>query len=349
MGRVESALVARTGLALRPGSSVLKSPFVCLLALSLLSAIADAAGERLVTVLTGRGSSIYYALGAALGKEIDQAVPGVKISVQGTKGAADNLNLLQGGTGDFAFASGDVLSQAWNGNEEAGFKTPLQRLRGIAALYPDCIQIVARADSGIRTLPDLRGKRISVGSPKSSDELNARAILTAAGLPYSDFAVSYLPFGESVELLKDGKIDALVRSAPAGLMALRDLASALDVVFVAVPPDVLVKTGNGSYLPGEIPANTYRGQSTGVPAATVENYLVTREDVDVDLVYAVTKALWTAPERWVGAHPAGKAIDRRHALEGMPIPLHRGAEKYYLEVKLIRPEPQRPPVTRPRG
>lgn len=302
-----------------------------------------------MTVLTGRGSSIYYALGAALGKEIDQAIPGVKTSVQGTKGSADNLNLLESGTGDFAFASGDVLSQAWNGNEEAGFKAPLHRLRGVAALYPDYIQIVARADSGIRTLSDLKGKRISVGSPKSSDELNARAILTAAGLPYSAFAVQYLPFGESVELLKDGRIDALVRSAPAGVMALHDLASALDVVFVAVPPDVIVKTGNAYYLPGEMPADTYRGQSTAVPAATVQNYLVTREDVDAELVYAVTQALWAAPEQWAGAHPAGKAIDRRHALEGMPIPLHPGAEKYYVEVKLIRPEPQRAPVSRRRG
>ena len=327
----------------------MKSRFALLLALLCLSALAAAAGETLVTVLTGRGSSIYYALGEALGKQIDQAIPGTKTSVQGTKGSVDNLNLLQNGTGDFAFASGDVLAQAWSGNEEAGFKAPLHRLRGVAALYPDCMQIVARADSGVRTLSDLKGKRISVGTAGSSDELNARAILTAAGVPYSSLAVAYLPFGESVELLKDGRIDALLRSAPAGAMALRDLATALEVVFVPVPPDVIVKTGNAFYLPGTIPADTYRGQSTDVPAATVRNYLVTREDVDAGLVYAVTKAMLAAPERWAGANPAAKAIDRRHALEGMPIPLHRGAEKYYLEVKLIRPEPQQPAVNRRRG
>ena len=101
-------------------------------------------------------------------------MPGVKTSVQATKASVENLNLLQAGRGEVAFTLGDSLSDAWKGNEEAGFKTPLKKLRGIAAIYPNYIQIVARADSGIKTLADLKGKRISVGAPKSGTELNAR-------------------------------------------------------------------------------------------------------------------------------------------------------------------------------
>ena len=106
---------------------------------------------------------------------------------------------------------------AWKGSDEAGFKVPLKKLRGIAALYPNYIQVVARADSGVRTLGDLKGKRISVGEAKSGTELNARTIFAAAGLSYKDFAkVEYLPFGESIELLKNRQIDVILQSARPG-------------------------------------------------------------------------------------------------------------------------------------
>src|SRR5207248_288387 len=134
-------------------------------------------------------------------------IPGAKISVQGSKGSIENLNALEAGRADIAFALGDSLSDAWKGNEEAGFKTPLRKLRGIGALYPNYIQIVARADSGIKTLADLKGKKISVGAPKSPIEQNARTIFKAAGLAYKDFAkVDFLPFGESIELIKERQI-----------------------------------------------------------------------------------------------------------------------------------------------
>ena len=138
-----------------------------------------------------------------------KAMPDVKASVQATKASAENLNLLQAGRGEIAFTLGDSLSDAWKGDAEAGFKTPLNKLRGVAGIYPNYIQIVAAADSGIKTLADLKGKRISVGAPKSGTELNARAIFKAAGMTYKDFAkVEYLPFGESVELMKNRQLDA---------------------------------------------------------------------------------------------------------------------------------------------
>src|SRR5438477_917610 len=308
-----------------------------LIGISLCAPVPATAAEQFINVLTGGTSGVYYPLGVALANSIGKAMPNVKTSVQATKASVENLNLLQAGRGEIAFTLGDSLSDAWKGNEEAGFKTPLKKLRGIAAVYPNYIQIVARADSGIKTLADLKGKKISVGAPKSGTEINARVILAAAGITYKDFAkVEYLPFGQSVELMKDRQIDVTLQSAGLGVSALRDLATSMDVVVVSIPPDVIKKTNDPAYLPGTIPANTYRGQTADVPAVSVQNYLVTHEGVSNDVVYAMTKALWTGLDQLVAAHSAAKAIDLKHALEGMPLPLHPGAEKYYKEAGVMK-------------
>ncbi len=303
----------------------------------LLAAHPTLAAEAIINVLTGGGSSAYYPLGTALGNAIGKSMPGVKTSVQTTKGSVENLNMLEAGRGEVAFALGDSLSDAWKGSEDAGFKAPFRKLRGIAAIYPSHIQIVARADSGIKVLADLKGKRISVGAPKSPIELNARTIFKAAGLAYKDFAkVEFLPFGESVELIKDRQIDATLQSAAPGVSGLRDLAASVDIVVVPIPPEVIQKIDDSVYLPATIPANTYRGQSTDVPVIAVQNYLVTHEGVSDDTVYGMTKVFWTYLDALAAAHSAGKAIDLKRAVEGMPVPLHPGAEKYYKEVGLIK-------------
>ncbi|HXT03782.1 MAG TPA: TAXI family TRAP transporter solute-binding subunit, partial [Casimicrobiaceae bacterium] len=204
-------------------------------AATMLAPIASAA-EPFVNVLTGATSSVYYPLGVALADVIGKAMPSFKTSVQATKGSVENLTLLQAGRGEIAFTLGDALSDAWKGNEEAGFRTPLKKLRGIAAIYPNYIHIVARADSGIRSLADLKGRNISVGVRKSGIELNARAIFAAAGLTYRNFGkVEYLPFGESVELMKNRQLDATLQSAGLGASSLRDLAASVDIVVVPIP------------------------------------------------------------------------------------------------------------------
>ncbi len=307
------------------------------LAATLAAAPAAPAAEKFVNVLTGGTSGVYYPLGVALSSSIGKALPDVKSSVQATKASVENLNLLQAGRGEIAFTLGDSLSDAWKGNEEAGFKTPLKKLRGVAAIYPNYIQIVARADAGIRTLADLRGKRISVGAPRSGTELNARAVFGAAGITYKDFSkVEYLPFGESVELMKNRQLDVTLQSAGLGVASLRDLATSVDIVVVAIPADVVKKTNDPAYLPATIPANTYKGQSADVPSAAVQNFLVTHDGVSNETVYAMTKALWTGLDTLVAAHSAAKAIDLKRALEGMPVPLHPGAEKYYREVGALK-------------
>ena len=157
-------------------------------------------------------------------------LPRAKLSVQATKASAENLNLLQAGKGEVPFALGDTLSHACKGDAEAGFAAPLKKLRRIAGICPNYIQIVASADSGSKALADLKGKRVSVGAPKSGAELNARAVPKAAWLSYKDLAkIEYLPFGESVELMKNRPLDVTLQSAGLGVSALRDLSASMKI------------------------------------------------------------------------------------------------------------------------
>ena len=302
-----------------------------------LSFVAGAQAAAFINVLTGGTSGIYYPMGVALSQVYGKAIPDVKASVQSTKASAENLNLLQAGRGEIGFTLGDALSDAWKGDAEAGFATPLKKLRGLAGIYPNYIQIVASADSGIRTLADLKGKRISVGAPKSGTELNARAVLKAAGLSYKDFAkVEYLPFGESVELMKNRQLDVTLQSAGLGVASLRDLAVSMKIVVIEIPPDVVAKVGDPAYQPAIIPANTYEGQTKDVPSIAIQNFLVTHEGVSNEMAYMMTKALWENLDALVAAHAAGKAIKKENAVKGMPLPLHPGAEKYYREIGLLK-------------
>jgi uncharacterized protein len=295
------------------------------------------AQQKFINILTGGQSGVYYPLGVALGQIYGKAMPDTKTSVQATKASVENLNLIQAGRGEIAFTLGDSLSDAWNGVEDAGFKTPLKGLRTVAGIYPNYIQIVASADSGIKTLADLKGKRISVGAPRSGTELNARAILKAAGLSYKDFAkVEYLPFGESVELIKNRQLDVTLQSAGLGVASIRDLASSIKINVVAIPRDMVARIGDAAYQPATIPANTYTGQTEDVPAVAVRNFLVTSEKVPADVVYAMTKALFTNLDQMVAAHSAAKSISAAEAAKALPVPLHPGAERYYREAGLLK-------------
>ena len=297
----------------------------------------SAAAQTSITILTGAQGGVFYALGTALSQIYAKAIANVKATTQVTKTSAENLTSLQAGRGELAFTLGDVLSDAWRGNEDAGFKMPLTRLRGVSATYDNYIHVVARAEAGIRTVADLKGKRVSVGAARSSIELNARAIFKAAGMSYKDLAkVEYLPFGESVELLKDRQLDATLVSASAGAAAVRDVAAAVKIVLVPIPADVVARMGGAVYQPGAIAANTYQGQTAEVATAAIPNFLVTQADVPDELVYQMTRSLYDNLDKLTAASNAAKAIKRENAIKGMPVPLHPGAEKYYREVGVVK-------------
>jgi TRAP transporter TAXI family solute receptor len=306
------------------------------IALTLGGGALQAGADEFINVLTGGTSGVYYPLGVALSNIYGKGIQGSHSQVQATKASVENLNLLQQGKGEVAFTLGDSLQLAWQGNADAGFPAKLDKLRGIAAIYPNYIQIVASKESGIQSLADLKGKSLSVGAPKSGTELNARAVLAAAGLSYADLGkVEYLPFAESVELIKNRQLDATLQSAGLGVASIRDLATSLPITVVAVPADVVAKVG-APYFAATIPAGTYEGQTADVATAAVGNFLVTRDGVSDDTAYQMTRLLFENLDQLAAAHAAAKAIDPAKAVDGMPIPLHPGAERYYREKGLIK-------------
>ncbi|MGY3585465.1 TRAP transporter TAXI family solute receptor [Bradyrhizobium sp. USDA 4341] len=306
-----------------------------IVAASVLSApVAQA--QQFINVLTGGTSGVYYPLGVAIGKIYGDKIPDVKTQVQATKASVENLVLLQQGRGEIAFTLGDSLKAAWEGDTEAGFKTKLDKLRTIGAIYPNYIQIVATAESGIKTLADLKGKSLSVGAPKSGTELNSRAILAAAGMSYKDLGkVEYLPFAESVDLMKNRQLNATLQSAGLGVASLKDLSTSSDITVVAVPKETVEKIGP-PFVSVIIPANTYTGQDKDVPTAAVVNYLVTSSAVSDDLAYQMTKLVYESLPELANAHAAGKEIKLAAAAIGSPVPLHPGAIRYYKEKGLIK-------------
>jgi hypothetical protein len=302
-------------------------------ALAVVSSLAPAAvqAEQFINVLTGGTSGVYYPLGVALSKIYGEKIADTRPQVQSTKASVENLNLLQQGKGEIAFALGDSVKLAWEGDTDAGFKGPLGKLRIIAAIYPNYIQIVASKESGVKSLADLKGRSLSVGAPKSGTELNARKIFEAAGMSYEDLGkTEYLPFAESVELIKNRQLDATLQSAGLGVASIKDLSTSIDVQIVAVPEDVIAKLG-APYIAATIPAGTYSGQASDVPTVAVVNFLVTHSEVSDELAYEMTRQLFENLPDMVAAHNAAKAISLENALSGLPAPLHPGAERFYKE------------------
>ncbi len=312
-----------------------KAAFVAAASLSLGLGAQTAQADQFINILTGGTSGVYYPIGVGLSRIYAERIPGVRTQVQSTKASVENLNLLQRGKGELALALGDSVKLAWEGDAEAGFKTPLDKLRGVAAVYPNVIQIVAAKSSGITQFADLRGKGLSVGAPKSGTELNARKIFEAAGMSYADLGkTEYLPFAESVELIKNRQLDATLQSAGLGVASIKDLATSIPVNMVAVPADVIAKLG-APYVPATIPAGTYTGQEQDVPTVAVVNFLITHAGVSEETVYQMTRLLFENLPELEAAHKAAANIRLESAVSGMPLPLHPGAERYYREKGLL--------------
>ncbi|NDV48476.1 TAXI family TRAP transporter solute-binding subunit [Salipiger sp. PrR003] len=306
-----------------------------LIAGSLAVTAPAAMATEFVNVLTGGTSGVYYPLGVAMADIYAKNIPDARAQVQSTKASVENLNLLQQGRGEIGFALGDSVKDAFEGNADVGFSKPLDKLRAIAAIYPNYIQIAASADAGVTTATELAGKSVSVGAAKSGTEVNARKILGALGMTYDDLGkVEYLPFAESVELMKNRQLDATLQSSGLGSAALKDLSSTQDVTYVSIPAEVAGTLG-APYAAGVIPAGTYPGQDADIPTLAITNILVTSTDVSDELAYQMTKLLFENLDQLKAAHAAAGAIDIKDAIKNSPIPMHPGAEKYYKEQGLM--------------
>lgn len=300
------------------------------LALAILLSCSGALAQDL-SILTGGTSGVYYPVGVKLQEIFEREIPDHSFEVLSTQATVENLNLLQRGSGILALAQGDILSEAWEGNPEAGFPSSRTKIRLIGAAYPNFIHLLAREDTDIHTLRDLVGKRVSVGAARSGNELNARALLGAAGLSYADLLqVEYLHYGESVELFAKGELDAILVSAGLGVAAVMEASQRTPVRFIPIERE-FIETKAKMFFPIIIPTNSYPGQTSAIPTAALNNFFVTTSDASEEMVYQITKAIFENVDSIRAVHPAAEVLSLENALAIQPIDVHPGALRYFQE------------------
>ena len=286
-------------------------------------------GKQFLNIATGGTAGTYYPLGGALAELLNQNIKGMNASAQSTGASVANVNMLKDGSVDIAFIQNDIAYYAANGKEM--FKdNKVESIRGIAALYPETVQFVTTADKGIKSIADLKGKKVAVGASGSGAEANARQILGAYGLTYDDIDVQYLSFGEAADALKDGNVDVGVVVAGFPTAAIQDLAANKSVALVNIDAehaDKLMKQ-YPYFTKITVPKGTYPGQEEDVNTVAVKCVIVTTDKLSDDLGEQIVKAIYEHLDRMKAAHAVGKYITKDTALEGMSIKMNAGAEKY---------------------
>ncbi|WP_432663702.1 TAXI family TRAP transporter solute-binding subunit [Wukongibacter baidiensis] len=289
-------------------------------------------GKMFVTIATGGSSGVYFALGGTISNLLNEKVEGINSSVQSTGASSVNSTLIGAKKAEIAFAMNDVVSYAYTGTEVFKEKGKVENLRGIAALYPNFVQVITVKDSGINDISELKGKRVGVGAPGSGTEVNARQILAAHGITYDDIDEDFLSYAESVEQLKNGAVDAAFLTSGLPNATIMDLATTHDVKIIPIKKETVESLAKEYpfYSSEMIPAGTYDNEED-VETAAVKTLLVTREDLSEELVYNITKTIFENLDALADTHNAAKQISIDKVKEGMSIPLHPGAEKYFNE------------------
>ena len=316
---------------------------VCMLVIGLLAgcgggdkkaapAAPAAAKKVFVNLATGGTAGVYYPLGGAMAEIFNKNIPGMNASAQSTGASVANINLIKDGKVELALVQNDIAYYAANGTEMfKDKKVPV--IQGIASLYNETIQIVTLEGKGIKTVADLKGKRVAVGALGSGTEANARQIMEIFGITYADIKPQYLSFGEAANGLKDGNIDVAFVTAGAPTAAIQDIAAQNKVALVGIPADkaeALIKK-YPFYAKQTIKGKTYPTVTADVQTVAVKAMLVTSEKVDADLVYKMTKAMFSNLDRIKAAHAQGANVQKATALEGMGIKVHAGADKFFKE------------------
>lgn len=284
---------------------------------------------RYVTIATGGSSGPYNIIGTTL-SQIYSKTYDVNSKSQSTGASIQNVNLVDQGKAEMGLVMSDVLSQAVAGT--GSFSKKIENVEQVAALYPNYVQIVTSQKTGIKTMDDLKGKRVAVGDLNSGTEMNARALLEGHGITYDDLKVDYLGFSEAVDALRGGKIDAAVLTSGLPNASIMELQQGYDLQLVEIRKPMVddISKDQAYFLAAEIPAGTY-GNDAPIPTAMIVNALVVRKDMSEADVYKLTKTFFENLDNLANAHQAAKGISLEEAQNGLVAPLHSGAKKYYDE------------------
>ncbi len=292
-------------------------------------------GETYISIATGGTGGTYYPLGGAMAKIFNANVDNVNANAQATGASVENIGLVAEGETEIAFIQNDITYYADTGTEIFEEEGQIDNLRGMAMLYPELVQVIATKESGINSVEDLEGKKVAIGAPGSGAEANARQILAAHGMTYDDLGkADYLSFNEAADQLRNKQIDAAFLTAGIPTAAVTEVSETADIVVVPIAEEMIAELAQTYpfYTQVVIPAGTYRDQEEDVITAAVMAMLVVPQDLDEDLTYELTKAMFEYRQEIVDTHTRGNDIKLETALEGMPIEVHPGAQRYYDEM-----------------
>ena len=290
-----------------------------------------------LNIATGGTAGTYFPLGGAFAEIWNANIPGANVTAQSTGASTANINLLFDKKIEIAMVQNDIAWYSFNG--EAMFEgQEFSDLRGMAILYNEPMQMIS-IDPTVKSLADIKGKRVSVGAIGSGNEANARQIIAAAGLDFDkDIEARFLPYAETVSGMKDKQIDVAIFTTGMPNAGIQELALQSEIFVVPFDADVTAKlmADYPYFTELTMPANTYTGQTVDVPTITVKAMLVVSADMTDELAYELTKQIYENHDRVKAAHTVGQFITPENALKGMPIPLHPGAEKYFKEIGIMK-------------
>ena len=295
-----------------------------------------ASAATFINIGTGSTGGTYYPVGAGMAKVWTNAIPGMKANAQSTGGTAQNLALLGKGEAEVIFADG-LYFFAYEGKGMFEGKA-MKRLRGLVPLYAEPIHFLVAKGSKIKTIQDLKGKRVSVGAVGSGTEITVRAILKLAGLdPDKDIKPENLGLSDTAGAFADKNIDAALTVGALGIAGVVEITTLGTAEFRDMPADIIKKLGKELpyYLPFDIPANTYKGQTKPVKAMASWNVLITSTEVSNDDAYKMTKALYEHKQDILNISTKLASMSPEN-LKYIQVPLHTGAMKYYKEIGAIK-------------
>ncbi|ERL49985.1 immunogenic protein [Halomonas huangheensis] len=313
------------------------------MAASLLLSAQAAVAQQQISIATGGTGGTYYPYGGGLAELIKNHIEGYDAVAEVTGASVENMGLVWRGDSDLALALADTVYQGYTGTGDFEGRQ-LDNIRAIASIYPNAVQIVTMADSGIDSLDDLAGKVVSVGAPGSGTELNARAILESNGLTYDDFDARRLNFNETADALRDGDIDVGFWSVGPPTSSILNLATTSDVRLIGLTDEEMTNAREEEpvFAPYELATGLYEGMEEPVQTVGVPNVLITSSEMDEELAYQVTKALFEHTDELIAIHPAANDTTVKFSVDSTPIPFHAGALRYYEEAGAEIQDKQRP-------
>lgn len=281
-------------------------------------------------IATGGTGGTYFPLGGGMADHITKNA-GLTATAQATGASAENIRLLRDKKADIAFTQNDIAEYASKGTNMFQQDGKIDSFQALGALYDETIQIVVSADSNIKSVGDLKDKRVSVGAPGSGTEVNAQQILEAYGMTFEDTKLQRLSFADSAKAIQDGQLDAAFQTAGTPTAAITELAATTGVKIIPIDADKIdaIIAKYPYYVKTNVPANTYQTVPEEVTTVSVKSMLLIRSDLSEGLVYKVTKAIFENSDKL--GHAKAKEIKLENVKNGVSIPVHPGAQKYFDE------------------